>query len=73
MCEQAVKLGKTTWKERLIEERAVLESRIRDLIAFLEQGEDVGQVQESLLRVQLKHMKHYASCLNLRIEDLKSL
>ena len=62
------------FKKRLIEEKKALDEKIGKLISFLscDAGEDIVQTQKTLLELQVGHMKNYASCINLRIEDLKN-
>lgn len=61
------------WKLNLGIEKSDLEYKIDRLIDHLESDHPMTATQTVLLEMQLKHMKNYASCLNLRIEDLKQL
>ena len=56
-------------------EKEKLDDKIGRLVSFLKRTEDtpaISQNQRVLLGLQLRHMKNYASCLNLRIADLQA-
>lgn len=58
---------------RLHDEKNELRERVNNLEDFLfsDDFNGIGDVQVSLLKVQLSAMKTYLKCLNERIADLK--
>ena len=62
-----------TFIERLLDEQRKLNEKTSDLAEFLSNpmSPKVSNRQKALLEIQFEHMKDYASCLNLRINDLK--
>jgi len=59
--------------ERLKVESEELNSKTTLLCKFLSDDvktKDISLFQLEMLKKQVEYMKHYASCLNLRIDDL---
>ncbi len=68
-----------TLLQKLSYESRDLNVKIGKLVKFLGEQDNqntpamyITNAQDSLLRLQLTHMKHYSSCLNLRIAELQS-
>lgn len=62
------------FKFRLIEEQAQLRERIEKLAKFIwsDTFKTIDSTQQLLLKVQLKAMETYASCLEARINQLEN-
>ena len=63
-----------TFIERLETESVELNAKTTSLCKFLADDEltkDVSSFQIEMLNKQVQYMKYYASCLNLRLDDLK--
>lgn len=59
--------------DRLLIEQKELNEKIGKLVSYLNRPRGTNEQVDkhaALLEIQLKHMKHYASALNLRIEEL---
>ena len=63
----------STFKERLIEEKAQLSEKLESLRAFIasEKFLEIDNVQMTLLNIQVKAMETYSQCLLERIVRLQ--
>lgn len=67
-------MQKETFLDRLLKEKAQLDSKIEKLTAFVktEKAATLDNLQLSLLRIQLPAMLTYSNCLDIRIEYLSA-
>lgn len=64
----------STFKERLLEEKAQLDEKGNKLETFIKSDkfESVSKIQRTLLKIQLQAMVTYGQCLMERIEWLEN-
>ena len=72
MCEATGSVANPSILQKLSLEKELLDGKIGRLVEFISKRDiQVSERQWVLLELQLGHMKHYASCLNLRIADIQ--
>jgi hypothetical protein len=63
-----------TFIDRLQKEKKELDTKISALMVFINTNDkfaELSQFQQETLKKQSEYMRGYASCINLRIDDLK--